>query len=340
MIRARLPKLSREELGYRNAIPQAPEAVSLQLAGGEWQLQVVRHDEATKAAEGTRLEADWGGALFAVDVPADTVQRFLREAIPGAEAEELPEAVRLAALELLRGELEHSLSAKASSTRPLRLKSVGAVNGAAPWRHRYGFRLSSNATGETIAGEIGTDAAGLSYAAPLLKNARRVSAEPSASWIDALPIPLRLEAGSTVLARSELAEAQVGDLVLLDECFLSPEGEMSILVAPGAAFRARLDGSTFTVTQPLGAVMAETPNPAAGSAADRIPVRLTFDLGERSMTVAELRELKPGYTFDLGRDLRRAVSIRAQGQVIGEGELVEIDGTLGVAITTLGSAQK
>ena len=83
-----------------------------------------------------------------------------------------------------------------------------------------------------------------------------------------------------------------------------------------------------------------TNTPAGGNAADRIPVRLTFDLGERSLTVAELRELKPGYTFDLGRDVRRAVSIRAQGQLIGEGELVEIDGTLGVAITMLGAAGK
>jgi len=38
--------------------------------------------------------------------------------------------------------------------------------------------------------------------------------------------------------------------------------------------------------------------------------------------------------------VRRAVSIRAQGQLIGEGELVEIDGTLGVAITMLGAAGK
>jgi type III secretion protein Q len=338
--RARLPKLTREELGYRNAIAQAPDAMSVELAGSEWLLKLARTAPAPVAGA-NRIEIEWGGATFAADIPADTAQRFLRQMIPGAEAVELPENLRLAALEALRAELERGLTAKGSTPRPLRLKSLGLVNGAAAPGHRYGFTLSSQATGETIAGDIATDVAGLSNAAPLLKAAKRAAADPAQDWIDAIAMPLRLDAGHTVVDSKELAQAAVGDLILFDECFLSPEGEMSIIAAPGLGFRARVEGQKITVTQPLGAFMPENTNtPAGGNAADRIPVRLTFDLGERSLTVAELRELKPGYTFDLGRDVRRAVSIRAQGQLIGEGELVEIDGTLGVAITMLGAAGK
>jgi len=336
--RARLHRLTREELGYRNAIAQAPQAMNVDLAGSEWLLKLARAAPGPAAAA-TRIEVEWGGATFAVDVPPDTAQRFLRQAIPGAEAVELPENLRLAALEMLRGDLERALSPKGGAPRPLRLKSLGPVNGAAGPGHRYGFTLSS-ATGETIAGDIATDVAGLSNAAPLLKAARRAAPDAAADWIDAIAMPLRLEAGHTVVDSAELAQAAVGDLVLFDECFLSPDGAMSIVAAPGIGFRARVEGQKITVTQPLGVLMPENNNPPGGNAADRIPVRLTFDLGERSMTVAELRELKPGYTFDLGRDLRRAVSIRAQGQLVGEGELVEIDGTLGVAITTLGTAGK
>ena len=44
------------------------------------------------------------------------------------------------------------------------------------------------------------------------------------------------------------------------------------------------------------------------------------------MNLKELCVLKPGYVFELGRDLRRSVNIRANGKLIGEGELVDIDG--------------
>ena len=340
MTRARLPRLTREELGYRNAIAQAPEAMSFELAGSEWLLKLARGAPGP-ASGATRIEFEWGGATFVADVPPDTAQRFLRQAIPGAEAVELPENLRLAALEMLRGEIERGLAAKGGAPRPLRLKSLGPVNGAAGPGHRYGFALSSPSTGETIAGEIATDVAGLSSAAPLLRAAKGTASSAASDWIEAIAMPLRLDAGQTVVDSAELAQAAVGDLVLFDECFLSPQGEMSIVAAPGVGFRARVEDQKIIVTQPLGALMPENTNtPAGGNAADRIPVRLTFDLGERSMTVAELRDLKPGYTFDLGRDVRRAVSIRAQGQLIGEGELVEIDGTLGVAITMLGAAAK
>ena len=340
--RVHLPALTREEIGYRNAIAQAPRAMRFALGEGEWSL-TLEGAAGPSPGDSMRLVVDWGGARFHVDVPGDAGARFLRHLVPGADASELPDSLRLAALEAMRAEVERSLGA-AGSRRPLRLDAIGRANGSAPAPHGYAFALTSAVSGETIAGQVWTDVSGLAFAAPMLKAAGRAGDDGAATaWLDALPMALRLEAGSTVLERREFAALEPGDLILLDECWLGAGGEMSIAVGAGLALRARLEGQTLTLTQPLGPVMAETPStPPAGrdaaGAADRIPVRLTFDLGERSMTVAELRDLKPGYTFDLGRELRRAVSIRAQGQVIGEGELVEIDGTLGVAITSMGSS--
>ena len=71
---------------------------------------------------------------------------------------------------------------------------------------------------------------------------------------------------------------------------------------------------------------------------DELPVRLSFDLGERGIALGELRTLMPGYTFQLGRDVRRAVIIRANGRAIGEGEVVDVDGRIGVAILRLSNA--
>ena len=65
---------------------------------------------------------------------------------------------------------------------------------------------------------------------------------------------------------------------------------------------------------------------------DEIDIRLSFDLGERIVTLSELRLLTAGYVFDLGRDLRKSVYIRANGKIIGEGELVDIEGQTGVSV--------
>lgn len=84
---------------------------------------------------------------------------------------------------------------------------------------------------------------------------------------------------------------------------------------------------------------ATPPEAAAGEPldVDAIPVRLTFDLGERTLTLAELRRLQPGETFDLQRPLADGpVMIRANGALVGTGTLVELDGRVGVTIGTLG----
>ncbi|MNR35751.1 Yop protein translocation protein Q [compost metagenome] len=71
---------------------------------------------------------------------------------------------------------------------------------------------------------------------------------------------------------------------------------------------------------------------------DAIPVRLSFDLGEISLTLAELRALQPGQAIRLGHPIASAVRIRANGALIGEGELVEIDGQLGISVRQLFAA--
>jgi len=80
---------------------------------------------------------------------------------------------------------------------------------------------------------------------------------------------------------------------------------------------------------------ATDPSPVAAASFDAIPVRLSFDLGEIHLTLAELRALQPGQTIRLGHPVASAVRIRANGALIGEGELIEIDGLLGVSVSQL-----
>jgi type III secretion protein Q len=135
----------------------------------------------------------------------------------------------------------------------------------------------------------------------------------------------------------------------MDECLVNQSIEQ-IFVHVGTQyfFEAEILQSSIKVTDWIGKIMDDdddfndsinqTNNLEQDDADfDQIPVRLYFDLGERTITLAELKSIAPGYVFELGRELRRAVTIRVGGKKIGEGELVEIDGSIGVAVLAINS---
>ena len=82
---------------------------------------------------------------------------------------------------------------------------------------------------------------------------------------------------------------------------------------------------------------ADTANAQDAVSLDSVPVRLSFDLGERTLSLGELKALQVGQSFDLVQPLSSAVQLRVNGALIGTGELVEIDGQIGVTITALGA---
>ena len=63
-----------------------------------------------------------------------------------------------------------------------------------------------------------------------------------------------------------------------------------------------------------------------------LPVQLVFVAGEREIPLRELHAMAPGYVFDLRQPLERHVEIRANGRTVGTGELVDIDGRVGVRV--------
>ncbi|MBL8149452.1 MAG: FliM/FliN family flagellar motor switch protein [Blastocatellia bacterium] len=66
-----------------------------------------------------------------------------------------------------------------------------------------------------------------------------------------------------------------------------------------------------------------------------VPVTLIVELGRRSMTIADITRLRIGQIVDLQRTPSEPVDLTIDGKVIGRGELVDIDGELGVRILRL-----
>jgi type III secretion protein Q len=65
---------------------------------------------------------------------------------------------------------------------------------------------------------------------------------------------------------------------------------------------------------------------------DDVPIRLAVEIGERAMSVNQLSHLRVGQTIELNRNPSDLVNLRAGGDLVAQGELVNIEGQLGVRI--------
>ncbi len=65
---------------------------------------------------------------------------------------------------------------------------------------------------------------------------------------------------------------------------------------------------------------------------ENLEIKLDFDLGHLSLSLAEIKKLQPGYIFSVGRPLDKAVYISCSGKRLARGELVDIDGNVGVRV--------
>jgi type III secretion protein Q len=68
---------------------------------------------------------------------------------------------------------------------------------------------------------------------------------------------------------------------------------------------------------------------------DDAHLELTVQLGTTSLSLRQLAELAVGQIVPLGRPLAGPYEIHAAGRLVGQGELVDIDGELGVRIVAL-----
>jgi flagellar motor switch/type III secretory pathway protein FliN len=70
---------------------------------------------------------------------------------------------------------------------------------------------------------------------------------------------------------------------------------------------------------------------------DDAHVELTVALGTTQLSLRQVVELAIGQIIQLGRPLAGPFELRAAGRIVGRGELVDVDGELGVRIVSLES---
>jgi type III secretion protein Q len=137
----------------------------------------------------------------------------------------------------------------------------------------------------------------------------------------AFPLFASLRGGSAPLQPGELRALAPGDVVLADP----PANGRHRLAFPGGftAVGTLSDGS-FLVEE----TMMETP-------LAQVPVLLEVELARVPLTLSDLSRLTPGATLPVQLDRRGLVTLRIGERPIGRGELVEIDGAVGVRVLSL-----
>lgn len=177
----------------------------------------------------------------------------------------------------------------------------------------------------------------------------RAATAAEAALDPTLPITLALDAGIATLAARDVAALQIGDVVIPDGWTARPEGgrwrgellaaamhggprwllaasdevTLSRLEPAPAAATARIEGNTAMST-------------AAKSSVSEVPVELSVEIGRLALTAGELSALAPGAVVVTGIAAGSVVSLRSGSRVVARGELVVVDGELGIRIQSLG----
>lgn len=346
------PRLSLNESRARAVLGQRGGALPLDL-GAPWQATLQPLPLADTPSDGAgagptawTLLAEWGGARFAIRLPEAALLHWVESQHGGAvELAALPPELRALAVEQVWRALAAQLvPLRRGSARLVAAQAPGeAVVDDLPGPHRVAVDLRSADGAHAAAAEIHTDALGLVLAGGALSQRPPAAADA----VDAPPLACRFELGRSLLSGAELASLRRGDVVMVTDGSVSrgADGTAQLWMATEGAggLPVRLDGHQVHVLQPWSPASMnpapETPASAgddAPLALDSVPVTLSFDLGEVRLPLAQLRNLAAGHSFDLGRPLAGAVRVRANGALLALGELVEIDGRLGVALTQVG----
>ena len=137
------------------------------------------------------------------------------------------------------------------------------------------------------------------------------------SWQLDLPIVL----GRAAIPRAAAGRLAVRDIVTIERRLELEIGDVTVGLTATP--------QTVEATVATGYVRRDMTLP------DDAHLELTVQLGTTRLSLRALSELAVGQVISLGRPLAGPFDVRAGGRLVGQGELIDIDGELGVRIVSL-----
>lgn len=150
-------------------------------------------------------------------------------------------------------------------------------------------------------------------------------------WCQPFPVELPVVVAAAPMRPAQLDRLRVRDVVVV----APPASGAELRVGRGAFAVRALPGQPDAVIESSYLRRVQSPAAPSDALAEDVTVELTVTLGTLSLSLLQLAELSVGQVISLGRPLHGPFELRARGQVIGSGELVEVEGALGVRVASL-----
>ncbi|WP_444941502.1 type III secretion system cytoplasmic ring protein SctQ [Microbulbifer sp. ZKSA004] len=163
-------------------------------------------------------------------------------------------------------------------------------------------------------------------------------------------LPIRFVIGTTHLDIHELEGIEAGDIILIKKSYLSQQ-HCLVMFCRQLIWLAECDMKSITLKYPWSEQMDNEYSEAddslgeldeASDAAEvtrklqDVSLTLSFALPGVEMTIEDVQALSEGYTFQLVDSASTQIAIVVNGSVIGKGQLVNIEGQLGVQVSKWG----
>lgn len=343
-----LPTLSRTQVALDNAMVAMSQPLRLALAGHDLELFWTRRPAPFTAVVALDLAVQGMPAKLLVD--SDPTDAILDLPVAAEDIARLPAGFQGVLIAGALGDVLEPLTKLGLPAEPRafhRGAEVGDARGSfAPDGVRLAWELRDAAGRIWIRGDL-LLAAELALRVTALVG-DLATAGPEVD-IDAWSIAGRVVLGRTALTLGELHGIELGDVIMVGEhrwgeseaevcigdrfCYGVAVGEAALTVLRTREIRRVSEDEAGEARQ--GADDGGVPSEAPLTDADDMPVTVSFDLGQIDVPLGELRRIDEGYTFNLHKPLDGAVTLRINGRLVGKGELVEIEGSLGVRVAEL-----
>ncbi len=323
------PSVSRSEILRANRIAGTRRDLGFSFLGRR--LALAFGPGAPSRAPALTIGVKAGGREFLVGIEDFLFRDAIRDKAAGVDLAELPGPVAAAVVESLLEDLLNGLDAWAGGTS--QVLSVALGPGAGTPENALPLTLTGGSTGSPATGFLAAAEADLEWLAQRLDGL-----PPARARMADLPFPVAFELGETSLPLADLKALGVLDIVLLDRSAWPSGAGARVRVGNVLCFQGTLEDARVRVedfmADEAGEQQAGT-RPKKAASLDELDVKLVFEVGSLSVTLEKLSAVQAGYTFELANPTGRPVTIRANGKVIGAGELLDVEGRIGVRVLEL-----
>ncbi len=174
----------------------------------------------------------------------------------------------------------------------------------------------------------------------------RASALRRRRRLESIRVEVAIELARVAADRALLAELRLRDVLAFDVPSPARDAPVPIALRFGRGALQGLASDRITITDAFTLYEGATPmstdaSPRTGedAGADQLlrelPVEIVCEVGRVSMSGRELLELEPGAVIPVPRPLAGPVDLTVGGRLVARGELVDVEGDLGVRITEI-----